>query len=69
MDRVELGLRNGDRKGEECGSLDSVGAVAEIAVIPMRAEAADYHTKTRNSLTSHSVIALSSSGISFSTIV
>lgn len=32
----------------------NVCAVAEITVIPMRAEAADYHTKTRNSLTAQS---------------
>lgn len=47
----------------------TAGAVAEIITIPMRAEAADYHSKTRDSLTAHSVPALSYSGISFPAIL
>lgn len=44
-------------------------AAAKISMNPARAEAADSHTKTRESLTAQSVTALSYSGISFSTIV
>ena len=51
------------------GSTNSAGAVADITIIPMRAKAADYHSKTRDSLTAQSVTALSYSGISFATIV
>lgn len=50
-------------------STNSAGAVADKTIIPMRAKAADYHSKTRDSLTAQSVTALSYSGISFSTIV
>lgn len=74
MDRMELCVQQKDRrgdtqKGEKCGAANFAGAVAEITVNPMRAEASDYHSKPRDSLTAQSITALSYSGISFSTIV
>ncbi len=76
MDRIELFVFGKKKRGgggteerDKCGSAISAGAVAEITVIPRRAEAADCHTETRNSLTAQSVTALSYCGILFCTIV
>lgn len=59
----------GKWRRENCGSANSAGAAEEIIMTLMRAEAADYHTMTRDSPTAWSVTALSYFGISFSTIV
>lgn len=75
MDRKELFVFSGrieegrQRREKSVDQQIPAGVVAEITVIPMRAAADDYHAETRDSLTAQSVIALSYSGISFSTIV
>lgn len=74
MNRMEVfvfsrRIEKGDRRGRKCGSANSAGVVTEITMVPMTAKAADYHTKTRDSLTAQSVTSLKYSGISSSTII
>lgn len=67
---VENGQNGGCDDKDECGSTTFTGIVAEMTVvIPITAEAVDYHINTRDSLTAQSVTTLSYCGISFPTII